>query len=111
MRRERRRSTSRRWRMRRSPSRRPSPASGASSSATAPPSWWGCCPVAGKAHVEGLTRAYFDQRRDAVKLVRSDLAQGWTSYIQGQEASARRDGERAIASWIVGGQVPEYAAE
>ena len=52
-------------------------------------------------HVSGLVSAYHAERRDPVKLVRSDLAQGWTRYIQKQPADTRRDAEAAIGSWLV----------
>jgi hypothetical protein len=52
-------------------------------------------------HAEGLTRAYFAERRDKTQLVRSDLAQGWTRYIQSQPSSVRRDAEVAIGDWLV----------
>jgi len=52
-------------------------------------------------HVEGLVKAHLSERRDPEKLVRSDFAQGWTRYIQGQPADVRRDAESAIGAWIV----------
>jgi hypothetical protein len=53
-------------------------------------------------HVTGLTRALDAERRDPrAPLARADFAQGWTRYIQDQPASVRREGESAIASWLV----------
>jgi hypothetical protein len=51
-------------------------------------------------HVVGLTRAYFDQRRDDEQLIRSDFAQGWTKYIQNQPTEVRREAEQAIGAWL-----------
>jgi len=51
--------------------------------------------------VAGLTRAYFEQRRDPSRLVRSDLAQGLTSFIQNQSTAVRRDAEERIGAWLV----------
>lgn len=53
------------------------------------------------AHVEGLTKAYFDERRDPNRIVQADFAQGWTRYVQGQEPSVRREAEAAIGTWLV----------
>lgn len=64
-----------------------------------------------KAHVAGLTDAYFAERRDPEKLVKADFAQAWTRYIQDQPAQARRDGEAAIASWMVSGKPVRFDAE
>lgn len=52
-------------------------------------------------HVKGLTAAYQDERRDPDRIVRSDIAQGWTRYIQGQPADVRREAEAAAGSWLV----------
>lgn len=52
-------------------------------------------------HAAGLSKAYFDERRDANKVVKADLAQGWTRYIQSQSTEVRRDGERAIGDWLM----------
>lgn len=51
-------------------------------------------------HVKGLTRTYFDERRDNDRLIRSDMAQGWTKYIQDQPNNVRREAEQAIGSWL-----------
>ena len=53
-------------------------------------------------HVSGLVSAYHAERRDHDKLVRADMAQSWTRYIQNQPADVRRDAEAAIGSWLVG---------
>lgn len=52
-------------------------------------------------HVEGLAKAYHEERRNLVTPVRADLAQGWTRYVQEQSTAVRRDAERAIGRWIV----------
>ena len=64
----------------------------------------GVLPGRTEKHVEGLTAAFHGERRDASKLVRSDLAQGWTRYIQSQPGDIRRDGEGAIGAWLVSPQ-------
>lgn len=55
-------------------------------------------------HVQGLSATYHAERRDRNRVVRADLAQGWTRYVQ-DPASVRSDqraeAERAIGSWIV----------
>jgi len=61
----------------------------------------GVLPGRASAHVDGLTQAFHDERRDKSRLVRADFAQGWTRYIQGQASDVRRSGETAIASWLV----------
>lgn len=70
----------------------------------------GVLPGRTKAHVEGLTAAYFDQARDGSKIVRADLAQGFTRYIQDQPAAVRIDAEAAIGKWMVGGEKVSFAA-
>lgn len=55
-------------------------------------------------HVRGLTEAYAAERRDPERLVRADMAQAWTRYIQGQPAPVRRDAEAAVGSWLVSGR-------
>ncbi len=75
--------------------------------------WWGelasgsrselaaVLPGRSKDHVKGLVQAYQSERRDPRDLVRADMAQGWTKYVQGQPDAVRRDAEGAIASWVV----------
>jgi hypothetical protein len=70
----------------------------------------GVLPGRSEAHVTGLTKAFADERRDPSKLVRSDLAQGWTRYIQGQPVDVRRDAESAIGTWLVKGGTVGYKA-
>jgi len=48
-----------------------------------------------------LTAAYFDQRRDPERIVRSDFAQAWTRLIQDEEPGVRREGEDAVGAWLV----------
>ena len=64
----------------------------------------GVLPGKTKEHVAGLTQAFFAERRDTSKLVRSDFAQGWTRYVQDQPTDVRRDAEAAIGGWLVGGK-------
>ena len=59
-------------------------------------------------HVKALSDAYHAERRDPSKLVRADLAQGWTRYIQGQDGEVRRNAEAAIGSWLVSGSAVGY---
>ena len=61
----------------------------------------GVLPGKTREHAAGLTRRFFEERRDPSKLVRSDLAQGWTRYIQDQPSDVRRDAEQAIGDWLV----------
>jgi hypothetical protein len=64
----------------------------------------GVLPGRSEEHVKGLSAAYHDERRDMSRLVRSDLAQGWTRYIQGQAPPVRREAESAIGDWLVRGR-------
>lgn len=52
-------------------------------------------------HVEGLTAAFHEQRRDPEQLIRSDLVQGWTRYVQSEEPDIRREAEAAAGAWLV----------
>lgn len=61
----------------------------------------GVLPGRSEEHVKGLTAAFYGERRDSSRLVRSDLAQGWTRYIQGQAPPVRREAEIAIGDWLV----------
>jgi hypothetical protein len=51
-------------------------------------------------HVEGLSRRYFEQRRDEDRIVVADFAQSWTRHIQDIAPDARRDAEQAIGTWL-----------
>lgn len=53
--------------------------------------------------VKQLTAAYFEERRDLDRVVRSDFAQGWTRAIQAESADVRRDAEAKIGAWLVDG--------
>lgn len=64
----------------------------------------GVLPGRSEEHVKGLSRAYHAERRDQSRLVRSDLAQGWTKYVQSQPAPVRREAESAIGDWLVRGK-------
>lgn len=55
-------------------------------------------------HVENLTLAYHAERRDESRIVRADLAQGWTRYAQAFPADVQRDAEKAIGAWTVNGR-------
>lgn len=61
----------------------------------------GVLPGRTETHVKALTLAYGEQRRDTCNVVRADLAQAFTRYIQGQPAPVRRDAESAIGAWMV----------
>lgn len=61
----------------------------------------GVLPGRTKEHVKGLSEAYFSERRDRDRVVVSDIAQGWTRYIQGQQPDVRREAEAAIGRWLV----------
>jgi hypothetical protein len=63
----------------------------------------GVLPGRSAEHVSGLTKAFHAERRDSSRLVRSDFAQGWTRYIQGQPTPVRREAESAIGEWLVSG--------
>jgi hypothetical protein len=63
----------------------------------------GTLPGRSAEHVKGLTEAFFQERREPARLVRSDFAQGWTRYIQDQPTPARREAESAIGAWLVNG--------
>lgn len=65
----------------------------------------GVLPGRSSEHVPGLTRAYFEERRDPDRIVRADIAQGWTRYAQSQPAPVRRDAEAAIGRWIAGSPI------
>lgn len=69
----------------------------------------GLLPGRTKAHAEGLTKAYFSERRDPKNVVRADMAQAWTRYIQEQPAAVRREAEAAAGAWIVGGRMPRLS--
>jgi hypothetical protein len=60
----------------------------------------GVLPGRSETHVTGLTRAFHAERREPNKLVKADMAQGWTRYIQDQPSGVRRDAESAIGQWI-----------
>ena len=50
--------------------------------------------------VKGLSAAYFGERRDSERVVRADLAQGWTKYVQRHPLDVRSEAEAAIGSWL-----------
>jgi hypothetical protein len=54
-------------------------------------------------HAEALTANYNAERREPNLLVRADMAQAWTRYIQGQPMNVRKDAEDAIGKWLVTG--------
>jgi hypothetical protein len=61
----------------------------------------GVLPGRSKAHVEGLTKAYFGERRDPNRIVRSDFGQAWTRYSQSLPVPVQRDAETAISDWLM----------
>jgi hypothetical protein len=71
----------------------------------------GVIPGRSEKHVEGLTAAYFDERREPSRIVRADFAQGWTRYIQDQPAATRRVAEQAIGNWVVSDRKVGFLAE
>jgi hypothetical protein len=70
----------------------------------------GVLPGRTETHVKALSLAFNEQRRDTARIVRSDLAQGFTRYIQDIPTEPRREAERAIGSWLVNGERVVYAA-
>ena len=70
----------------------------------------GVLPGGARKNVDGLTRAFVDQRRNPDEIVRSDFAQGWTKYIQDQESNVRRQAEVAIGDWLVSNRKMGYVA-
>jgi hypothetical protein len=64
----------------------------------------GVLPGRSAEHVEKLTAAFFAERRDPSKLVRSDFAQGWTRYAQEFPTPVRREAEAAAGAWLVSGR-------
>jgi hypothetical protein len=64
----------------------------------------GVLPGRSEKHVKTLTAAFHDERRDANRIVRSDLAQAWTRAIQDEEPPVRRSAEAAIGAWLVNGK-------
>jgi hypothetical protein len=52
-------------------------------------------------HVANLAAAFTAERRDDSRIVRADLAQGWTRYAQAFPADVQRDAETAIGAWTV----------
>jgi len=63
----------------------------------------GVLPGRTKTHVEGLTRVFGSERRDADRLVRADFGHAFTRYIQGQADPVRRDAEMAVSQWLSSG--------
>jgi hypothetical protein len=70
----------------------------------------GVLPGRTETHVKALAMAYDSERRDRGNIVRADLANGFTKYIQAQATPVRRDAEAAIAAWIVKSERVQYAA-
>ncbi len=60
----------------------------------------GVLPGRSETRVEGLTKAFFGERRDKTRLVRSDFAQGWTKYIQDEPTDILRTAEASIGEWL-----------
>jgi hypothetical protein len=69
----------------------------------------GLLPGRTKEHAAKLSEAYFAERRDEKRVVRSDFAQAWTRYIQEQPAAVRREAEAAAGAWLVGGRMPRLS--
>ena len=51
-------------------------------------------------HANRLADLYLSERRDPNQLVRADLANAWTRYVQSQPSSVRREAEAAIGDWV-----------
>ena len=62
-------------------------------------------------HVKALSATYVQERRDPERLVKSDMAQAWTRYIQGQPADVRREAERAAAAFVASRRPVQFDAE
>ena len=52
-------------------------------------------------HARGLAKTFDSERRDESKIVRADLANAWTRYVQDQPSAVRRDAEQAVGAWVV----------
>lgn len=70
----------------------------------------GVLPGRSAEHAQALAKAYFQERRDPSRLVKADLAQGWTRYVQDQPGDVRREAEQAVGAWMVHGSVPRIEA-
>jgi hypothetical protein len=70
----------------------------------------GVLPGRTETHIQALTQAWGAERRDRSRVVKSDLAQGWTRYVQDQPGDVRRDAESAIGSWLVSRAPVRYEA-
>lgn len=70
----------------------------------------GVLPGRTETHAKALALTFDGERRDHSKIVRADLAQGFTRYIQAQPEPIQRDAETAIAAWLVNGAKVEYVA-
>lgn len=62
----------------------------------------GVLPGRTETHVENLVAAYDSERRDARRLVKADLAQAFTRYVQDPSFSApvRADATAAVGQWL-----------
>jgi hypothetical protein len=70
----------------------------------------GVLPGRTEKHVKALAMAFDSERRNPNTVIRSDLAQGWTRYVQEQATPIRRDAERAIGAWMVNAEPVSYVA-
>lgn len=68
----------------------------------------GILPGRTETHVAGLAKAFGSERRDLARVVRADLANGWTRYVQDMPGDVRRDAEAGIGRWIVGQEPVKY---
>lgn len=62
-------------------------------------------------HVKALSATYLQERRDPERLVKADMAQAWTRYIQGQPADVRREAERAAAAFVASRRPVRFDAD
>ena len=70
----------------------------------------GVLPGRSAEHARSLATVYATERRDPERLVRADIGQAWTRYIQDQPATVRREAERAIGSWLAASAPIRYEA-
>lgn len=66
----------------------------------------GVLPGRSKEHAAKLAQAFHAERRVDDRIVRSDLAQGWTRYVQDLDPGIQHDAEQAIGAWLVNNRSP-----
>jgi hypothetical protein len=68
----------------------------------------GVLPGRTKDHALQLAGVFQSERRDRENIVRADLANAWTRYIQRQPADVEQAAEAGIAAWLVGNEPVAY---